>query len=160
MMPSMPTATRHPTGDTIPIEALFDAYPPAIRDLAEELRAIVLDALPDVTERVRAGWALLGFDLPVAPRRTTYLAFVAPEVVHVHLGFEHGAWMRDDARLLEGRGITKRVRWFTFQPGERPDHDRMRAYVLEAAQVGRLSRAERALLVEGVEQDVVPLDRR
>ena len=54
-------------------------------------------------ERVRVGWHLIGYDLPLR-RYGVYFAYVAPEPVHVHLGFEWGVFMSDPQGLLAGRG--------------------------------------------------------
>ena len=99
-MPGMPM-------DPIPPEALLDHYPGPMRDLGERLRGIVRDTFPDVLERVRPGWHLIGYDLPIG-RRSVYFAYVAPEYEHVHLGFEHGWAMRDPDGLLQGRGSPSR----------------------------------------------------
>src|SRR4051812_25358542 len=87
--------------DDIPPEAFLSSYPDEIRAIAETLRSVVSRAAPDATERVRSGWRLIGYDLPVN-RRTVYFAFVAPEPIHVHLGFEHGIFLADPDRVLEG----------------------------------------------------------
>ena len=51
---------------------------------------IIREAVPDAIERVRVGWHLIGYDLPLR-RYGVYFAYVAPEPAHVHLGFEYGA---------------------------------------------------------------------
>jgi hypothetical protein len=133
--------------DDLPPEALLEDYPPPMRVVANDLRAIVRGTFPDAIERVRPGWRLIGYDLPIGPsgRRTVYFAFVWAEIEHVHLGFEHGWAMRDPHGILEGAGITKRVRWLTFHPGDPLDHDRLANYIREAADVALMSRGERAL---------------
>jgi hypothetical protein len=133
--------------DPIPPEALLAAYPPPMRDIADRLRGVVGRALPDAVERVRPGWRLIGYDVP-AGRRLAYAAFIAPEVEHVHLGFEHGVLMHDPGGLLQGAGVTRQVRWLTFTPGTRVPEARLVELLVEAARVARLSRAERALLGE------------
>ena len=133
--------------DGIPPEAFLEGYPPPMAAIAHELRAIVRRAYPDAIERVRPGWHLIGYDLPpTAPRgRPAYFAYIAPEPVHVHLGFEHGWAMRDPRRLLRGAGITKQVRWLTFQPGDVIDDGACGELLREAALVARMSRGERML---------------
>jgi hypothetical protein len=64
--------------DVLPPEALLEAYPARIRRLAERLDAIMRRATPDALPRVRVGWRIIGYDLPVG-RRSVYFAFVAPE---------------------------------------------------------------------------------
>ena len=130
--------------DVIPPEALLDDVPPAMRAIAERLRNVVFEAIPEAVERVRPGWRLIGYDLPTG-RKHVYFAFVAPENEHVHLGFEHGWAMRDPHRMLEGAGITKRVRWLKFFDGDEIDVDRCVELVREAARVAAMSRGEREL---------------
>ena len=130
--------------DAIPPEALFERYPRPMHDIAERLRSIVLASVPEALERVRPGWNLVGYDVPVG-RRSAYFAYVAPEYEHVHLGFEHGWAMRDPARRLLGEGITKQVRWLTFRPGDAIDPDVCSVLLREAATVATMSRGERLL---------------
>jgi hypothetical protein len=115
-----------------------------MRTIAERLRAIVVAAEPTVVERVRAGWRLIGYDLPIG-RRSVYFAWIAPEAAHVHLGFPVGWAMRDSRGELQGAGITKRARWLTFRAGERIDEERCAALVREAAMVAGMGRDERVL---------------
>lgn len=103
--------------ETLPVEALLDQVPPPNRELAQRLRAIVLAAVPDATERVRAGWRVIGFDL-VMGRRSAFFAWILPQVEHVHLGFPQGSFLDDPRGILEGAGITKRARWLTYEPGD------------------------------------------
>jgi hypothetical protein len=133
--------------DDLPPEALLEDYPPPMRAIANDLRSIVRATFPDAIERVRPGWRLIGYDLPSGRpgRRTVYFAFVWAEIEHVHLGFEHGWAMRDPDRLLQGQGVTKRVRWVTVRPGDVIDTARLTGLVREAAAVALMSRGERAL---------------
>jgi hypothetical protein len=99
-------------------ELFLDSYPPGIQDAADRLRAVVREAVPDAIERVRTGWRLIGYDVPVG-KRTRYFAFIVPEVEHVHLGFEYGAWMTDPANLLRGAHLNlRKVRFVTYEPGD------------------------------------------
>lgn len=138
--------------DTIPPEALLDDFPPPMQALAHRLRAVVKEAMPDAIERVRPGWRLIGYDLPIGKRRV-YFAFVSPENEHVHLGFEHGWAMADPRGMLKGEGITKQVRWLTFEAGDEIDRDQCAELVREAAQVATMSKGERALRSMDAEAD-------
>jgi hypothetical protein len=129
--------------ETIPPESLLAAVPPPMRAIAEELRALVRAATPDAVERVRPGWRLIGYDLPIGPKRTAYFCFVLPESRHVHLGFENGVIMSDPHGVLQGAGVTKRVRWVTFREGDRIEPRPLTALVLEAARIARLPTDER-----------------
>ena len=133
--------------DPIPPEAFLESFPPPMAAIAHELRAIVRRTFPEAVERVRPGWHLIGYDLP--PERPgskpVYFAYVAPEVEHVHLGFEHGWAMCDPHGVLLGAGITKQVRWLTFRTGDAIDADRCAELLREAARVAAMSRGERTL---------------
>jgi hypothetical protein len=141
--------------DDVPVELFLDAYPPAIRALSLELRRLVHEMAPELIERVRSGWALIGYDLPIG-RRRRYLAFIAPETEHVHLGFEVGALMRPRPELAGAHLHLKKVRFLTYRPGERPDSTLVTELVREAIAIGRMSAGERALLAEGARVGDVP----
>jgi hypothetical protein len=103
--------------ESIPPELFLEGYPDGVRATANRLRAVVKAAVPDAIERVRPGWALIGYDLPVR-RRNVYFAWVWPERKHVHLGFEHGIFMDDPDRVLQGAHLKlKKVRYVTVDPG-------------------------------------------
>lgn len=133
-----------PSVETVPPEALLEDFPPPMRAIAHRLREIVMSAMPTAIERVRPGWRLIGYDLPIG-KRPVYFAFVSPEDRHVHLGFEHGWAMRDPGGLLQGAGITKQVRWLTFEQGDEIDVDQCAELVREAARVAAMTRGERTL---------------
>ena len=140
------TARRADDEDTIPPEAFLSAYPDEIRSLAQALRAVVRRAAPDAIERVRSGWRLIGYDLPVG-RRTVYFAWVAPEPIHVHLGWQHGTFMADPDRMLEGAHLRlKKVRFMTFRPGDAIPEAAMVEFTREAAHLAGMSREERLAL--------------
>ncbi len=128
------------------VAALLADYPPSMRTEARWFRELVHASLPDAIERVRAGWRIIGYDVPAGPRRTRYVAWIMVEREHVHLGFPHGVLMQDPDGLMEGRGITKRARWITAVPGRRPRQADVADLLLEAVRAATLSRAELALL--------------
>ena len=124
-----------------PPEIFLSDYSPEIQAVANALRGAVMTAVPDAIERVRIGWRLIGYDVP-AGRRTRYFAFVAPEPGHVHLGFEYGIWMSDPEHLLHGAELKlRKVRYFTFEPGDPIPDDVVARYVEEAAGLAVLRRA-------------------
>ena len=84
------------------IEDLLARCPPAIRRLAEAARRRILAAVPGATERLRAGWGLIGYDAPA------YFAYLAPMKDHVRIGFERGAVLEDPGGLLQGTGTQVR----------------------------------------------------
>lgn len=123
-------------------EALLAGYPDPIIELAEGLRALLRQVVPDRIEAVRPGWRLIGYDLPIG-RRTTFFAWIMPQAVHVHLGFPQGVLLDDPDGLLGGVGETKRARWLTLTPGDEIPIARYTRFVREVARLARLSASER-----------------
>lgn len=136
----------------MPPEALLAEYPAPMRNIGEWLRGVVRRAIPEAIERVRPGWRLIGYDLPVSPRRTVYFAMIWAEPIHVHLGFEQGVLMDDPRGLLEGRGITKQVRWVTLTPDVLIDEDELADLLHEAARVASMTRSERVARAMALEE--------
>ncbi|SRR6266508_5207063 len=134
---------NHLQVESIPPDLFLVGYPAGIQAAAERLRAVVLEAVPNAIERVRTGWRLVGYDVPVG-KRSRYFAFVAPEIEHVHLGFEYGVWMADPDRLLQGAHLNlRKVRFVTFEPGDPIPVSALVSYCREAAQLATVSRQER-----------------
>ena len=137
---------RRADDDVFPPEAFLSAYPDEIRSLAETLRAVVRRATPEAIERVRSGWRLIGYDLLVG-RRTVYFAWVAPEPQHVHLGWQHGIFMDDPDRMLEGAHLKlRKVRYTTFRPGDTVPEATLVELTRQAAGLAAMSREERLAL--------------
>lgn len=133
--------------DPIPPDAFLEAYPRGIREAANQLRAIVKRAVPDAIERVRLGWRLIGYDLPIG-RHTRYFAWVAPEPGHVHLGFQFGTFMADPDRMLEGAHLRlRKVRYVTFTAGQAIPHSVLVDLTREAARLAAMSAGERLALM-------------
>ena len=124
--------------DPIPPELLLSAYPADIQEIAQRLREVVRDAAPSAIERVRTGWRLIGYDIPVG-RRTRYFAFVMPESAHVHLGFQYGVWMADPDQVLRGAHLDlRKVRYVTFVPGDAIPIEALERFTREAADLAAL----------------------
>ncbi len=128
--------------ETIPPEALIAPYPPKHQEIANALRRLVMRAVPTAIERVRPGWGLIGYDIPVG-RKTRYFAFIWLQIEHVHIGFEHGVLMDDPNRVLQGAGVTKKVRWLTVERLDEINEAEVVVLVREAARVAVMSRSER-----------------
>ena len=131
------------SADPFPPELLLEGYSPAIRNSAERLRAVVRAAVPEAIERVRIGWRLIGYDVPVE-KGARYFAMIWPEPEHVHLGFEYGAWMDDPEGILRGAHLRlKKVRFVTFSPGEPIPEATLIEYTRRAVGLATMSRGER-----------------
>jgi hypothetical protein len=137
--------------ESIPPELFLEGYSPSIRRAADRLRAIVKQAVPDSIERVRLGWRLIGYDVPVG-KRAKLFAFVWPEPEHVHLGFQFGIWMDDPDHLLRGAHLKlRKVRFVTCQPGDPIPKDSLIEYTRAAARLAAMSREE--LLARELDRD-------
>jgi hypothetical protein len=131
--------------EPLPPEVFLAPYPDPIRDAAERLRAIVKRTVPDAIEAVRPGWHLIGYTVPTG-RRTAYFAFVAPEPIHVHLGFEYGMLIDDPDGELRGTQL-RQVRFFTFHHPDEVRERQLGRFIRDAARLAVLSRAERLALM-------------
>lgn len=131
------------TTDWFPPELLLERYSPGIRKAIDRLRSVVKRAVPDAIERVRPGWGLIGYDVPVG-KKVRYFAFVWPEPEHAHLGWEYGIWMDDPENILQGAHIRlRKVRYVTYEPGEAIPETTLIAYTRHAADLATMSRGER-----------------
>jgi hypothetical protein len=129
--------------ETMPVEAFLEPYPLTMRAIAEALRSIVRQVVPDAIEAVRPGWRLIGYKVPVG-RRSVYFAYVAPEPIHVHLGFEHGIFMNDPDGRLEGAHLNlRKVRFLTLRSVDEVDEEAFVALVRESVRVAVLPREAR-----------------
>ena len=133
--------------EPIPPDLFLEAYSGPIRATANRLRAVVKAAVPEAIERVRPGWALIGYDLPIR-RHGVYFAWVWPEREHVHLGFQHGIFMDDPDRILRGAHLKlKKVRYVTVDPGEDFPEARFVELTRHAADIAALPPAARTALL-------------
>lgn len=124
--------------DPFPPEALLEGYPPPMREIAQALRSLVQATEPDAIERVRPGWRVIGYDVPIGRRRSAFFAWIMVEAVHTHLGFPKGVFMDDPAGLLHGAGEAKLARWVTFRHVDEIDAPQLETLVHEAARRARM----------------------
>ena len=121
-------------------------YPRPIADQAQRLRELVIAAVPGAVERLRPGWRLIGYDLPIT-RHGTYFAWVWPENEHVHVGWQVGTLMADPRGLLRGAHLRlKKVRYLTYGPRDRIASRVVIEFTRDAARIAAMSRGERELL--------------
>lgn len=124
-------------------EEFLAHFPPEVQDLAQRLRLLVRETLPEAREAVYAGWQLIGYRVPHG-RRDAYVGFIAPKEDHVALGFEYGVLLADPDGLLQGDGSQVRVVHITQAQEIRPQP--LAALIRAAAAVAMLSKEEKAQL--------------
>jgi hypothetical protein len=134
----------------LPVDALLASLPAPMPELARSLGALVRATVPDSIERVRPGWHVIGYDVPLGRGRTAFFAWVMPQREHVHLGFPRGVLLRDPHHVLEGAGITKLARWVTAQRAEDIDGELFSSLVREAVAIAHVPRS---IGLTGVEVD-------
>jgi hypothetical protein len=113
-------------------EDFLSTFPPEIQDLANELRALVKETVPNVKEAVYTGWKLIGYRVKKG-KSDAYFCFIAPFENRVMLGFEYGVQLFDPGLRLEGDGT--QVRYLTVREREDIEPESFRAFIAEAAQI-------------------------
>ena len=102
---------------TITVDELLGEHIPPMREIAERLRAIVLDEVPGAEERVQRGWHSLGYLLP----GVGLFAGIFPREEHVTIAWEWGILLHDRGQILTGAEL-KRMRYHQiFDPDEVPE---------------------------------------
>jgi hypothetical protein len=113
-------------------EEFLSAFPPEIQDLANELRSLVKETIPNVKEAVYTGWKLIGYRVKKG-RSDAYFCFIAAFENRIMLGFEYGIQLFDPNLRLEGDGT--QVRYLTVRDKEDIEPEGFRGFIAEAAQI-------------------------
>lgn len=116
------------------------ALSPEMQALANELRTLVKETVPNVKEAVYTGWKLIGYRVQKG-KSDAYFCFVAPFPDRILLGFEYGIQLFDPALRLEGDGT--QVRYLTVRESEDIEPEGFRAFIAEAAQIALQRKAPR-----------------
>lgn len=120
------------TNDRPAPEQFLAAFPSQIHALADQLRELIKQTIPNTSEAVYLGWKLIGYREQDG-RRGRYFCFVAPYPDRVVLGFEYGVLMDNQTGLLEGDG--KQVRYVTLRSQDDIRPPELSALIAEAAMV-------------------------
>jgi hypothetical protein len=88
------------------IDRFLEAYTPDIRDLTQQVRALIASVTPDADEYLKVGWKVIWYGF--GPKMPDQFAVVMPTRNHVGLGFAYGTDLPDPKGKLEGTG--KRMR--------------------------------------------------
>lgn len=97
---------------TLSADEFLAIYPPSLRELANHLRELVRETVPETIESVNVGWKLLAYRTLVG-KRAAYWGYIGVDGDHAHLGFEYGIMLDDPNNLLHGDGT--QVRYLTIR---------------------------------------------
>ena len=113
-------------------DEFLSTFPAEIQKLANALRVLVKETVPNVKEGVYTGWKLIGYRVKKG-RSDAYFGFIAPFDNRVMLGFEYGVQLFDPNLWLEGDGT--QVRYLTVREEEDIEPEVFGAFLAEAAQI-------------------------
>lgn len=113
-------------------EEFLSTFSPEMQALANELRALVKETVPDLKEAVYTGWKLIGYRVKKG-RSDAYFCFIAPFPNRIMLGFEYGIQLFDPNLQLEGDGT--QVRYLTVREQDDIEPESFRAFIAGAAQI-------------------------
>lgn len=84
------------------VKEFLDSHPPEIRDLMLKTRTLILELMPEATERVTP-YQSLAFGTGVRMMKDDIL-YIAPFKARINLGFMRGTELPDPNGVLEGTG--------------------------------------------------------
>ena len=116
-------------------EDLLSEHPDAVAATAQRLRAVLLEAHPQLEERVRRGWHSINYRDPVAG----FVCALFPTADRVQLVFEHGARLPDPERRLSGTG--RQVRALDLTAPDQVDAEVVGTFLDHAVELGAALRA-------------------
>ena len=109
---------------------LLSEHPEAVAATAQRLRTVLLEAHPQLEERVRRGWHSINYRDPVAG----FVCAVFPTADRVQLVFEHGARLPDPDGRLSGTG--KQVRALELTAPDEVDAAVVATFLDHAVELG------------------------
>ena len=96
-------------------EAILTPHSPEVRAIAQGLRQLIKETMPEAVEKAYPGWKGIGYRHP----RAGYVCAIFPLEGMVKLGFEYGAFLPDSAGVLkQGSSKGARVRYLELPAGE------------------------------------------
>jgi len=105
-------------------------YDRDIRDLALELRALVLEEMAPCYENIYDAYSAVAIGYGTSDRLSDGIFHIAVYSNHVNLGFNDGASLDDPKGILQGSG--KLIRHITIKTPEDLERPELRAYIRRA----------------------------
>lgn len=97
----------HSVNDRDSFQKMIENVALEVRDIAEELRMLIFNLLPDVTEVVWEKQCIAGYGIG-SKKMSEQFCYIAPFKKHVNFGFYYGADLDDPSKLLDGTGKSLR----------------------------------------------------
>lgn len=105
-------------------------YDPKIRDLALQLRKLLLEEMAPCYENIYDAYSAVAIGYGTSDRLRDGIFHIAVYRKHVNLGFNDGATLDDPKGILQGAG--NQIRHLTIKTGEDIKRPEIRAYVKRA----------------------------
>jgi hypothetical protein len=128
------------------VEKYLSGFPKEIQEIANLLRGLLKEHIPNVAEAVYLGWQLIGYRAEV-DGQDAYVGFVAPKSNSVMLGFEWGALMKDPHHLLGG--MSKQVRHIVFNATSEVNAEYLVPLIREGVRLALLPKETKLQILEG-----------
>ncbi len=91
-----------------------------VKEIASELRALLAEVMPDITEVPWAHQKTVGYGVGTK-KMSEHFCYLAPQKAHVNLGFNYGADLPDPDGLLEGSGkLMRHIKIRSLEDVKRP----------------------------------------
>jgi hypothetical protein len=102
-------------------------YDPEIRDLALQLRALVLEEMAPCYENIYDAYSAVAIGYGSSERLSDGVFHIAVYSKHVNLGFNDGATLDDPKGILQGKG--SRIRHITIKSRDDLNRPELRVYL-------------------------------
>ena len=107
-------------------------YEPSVRDLALQLRALVLEEMAPCYENIYDAYSAVAIGYGTSERMSDGIFHIAVYSQHVNLGFNDGASLDDPKGILQGSG--NRIRHISIKTADDLKRSELRSYIRRARQ--------------------------
>ena len=112
-----------------PAEPVLDKMSPEVRALAQQLRALIKEVMPQATEKTHLGWGTIAY--AAGGKMRDVVVALLPQRTYLNLEFGDGVDLPDPAHRLEGSG--KRLRHVKIRGDDDVHHPDVRVLLETAA---------------------------
>lgn len=112
------------------LKKFLKPYDPEIRDLALELRGLVLEEMAPCYENIYDAYSAVAIGYGTSDRLKDGIFHIAVYSRHVNLGFNDGATLGDPKGILQGNG--NRIRHISIKTAEELQRPEIRSYIRRA----------------------------